>query len=194
MDSLETRRQFIHACGFVFSFFVLWAGHVLSIIGLGIISLSVFLIAEAYKRDIKLPIVCLMIDHGERTEVIEETPARGAMLFFFGSFVSAILYGNHIRVVAATIVILAFGDSVSTLIGKNFGRHKIPYNKMKSIEGSVAGAIAALLGAMLFVNLQIAVVGAFSGMLVDSLPLSFDDNITIPVFSGLIMSLAIYLI
>lgn len=194
MDTLETKRQLIHASGLIFAFYVLWAGQLISIITLGALLLVVFLIAEAYKRDIKLPIVSMMIDSAERSEVIEERPAKGAMLFFVGSLASLILYGNEIKVVSATIIILALGDSVSTLIGKNFGEHKIPYNKMKSLEGSVAGFVFALLGAQIFVGLPLAILGAITAMLTESLPINIDDNITIPVLSGLAMTLALYLL
>ncbi|MFQ5975446.1 MAG: diacylglycerol/polyprenol kinase family protein [Candidatus Hydrothermarchaeales archaeon] len=193
MDPLETKRQLIHASGLVLAFYVLWAGQVLSILTMGAILVIVVLISEGYRRGIKLPLISIIIDSAERPEVIGERPAKGAILFFVGSFASLLLFGRNLTIVSASIIILAIGDSASTIIGKNFGRNKIPYNKMKSLEGSVAGFVFALIGAQIFVKMPIAILGAFAAMLTESLPASVDDNITIPLFSGLVMSLAIYI-
>jgi len=194
MNPLETKRQLIHASGFFIAFYILWAGQIFSILTLWSIILVVILISEGYKRGIKLPLISKIIESAERHEVIEERPAKGAILFLVGSLTSIILFGKNMKIVSATIIILALGDSVSTLIGKNFGEHKIPYNKMKSLEGSVAGFAFALLGAQIFVGLQLAILGALTAMLTESLPINIDDNITIPVISGLAMTLAVYLL
>lgn len=37
-----------------------------------------------------------------------------------------------------TVGILAGGDGMAEIIGKRFGKHKLPFNQHKSIEGSLA--------------------------------------------------------
>ncbi|MEE8358287.1 MAG: diacylglycerol/polyprenol kinase family protein [Candidatus Hydrothermarchaeales archaeon] len=194
MDTLETKRQLVHASGFLIAFYILWAGQILSILTLGSIMLVVILVGESYKRGLKISLISKVIESAERADVIEERPGKGAILFLVGALASIILFGENLKIVSASIIILALGDSVSTLIGVNFGKHKIPYNKMKSLEGSVAGFVFALLGAQIFVGLPLAMLGAITAMLTESLPINIDDNITIPVLSGLIMSLAFYLL
>ncbi|MFQ5887950.1 MAG: diacylglycerol/polyprenol kinase family protein [Candidatus Hydrothermarchaeales archaeon] len=194
MDQLETKRQLIHASGLIFSFYILWAGWLLSILTIGTILIGVILISECYKRNIKIPLASKLIDSAERPDVVDERPAKGAILFLVGSLTALVLFGSNLKIVSASIIILALGDSASTLSGKNFGRHKIPYNKVKSLEGSVAGFVFALIGAQVFVKMPIAILGAFTAILIESLPITIDDNITIPVFSGMMMSLAIYLL
>jgi len=81
--------------------------------------------------------------------------------------------------IAAGIFVLGISDAASTIIGKTLGKHKLPYNKNKSIEGSVAFFISAL-PAWFFVG-EIIIPIAFLAALVESLPLKIDDNITIPL-------------
>ncbi len=194
MDTLETKRQLVHASGLLIAFYVLWAGQILSILTLGSSMLVVILVGESYKRGLKINLLSKVIESAERPEVIAERPGKGAILFFVGSLASIILFGMNLKIVSASIIILAMGDSASTLIGKNFGKHKIPYNKMKSLEGSVGGFVFAIMGAQIFVGLPLAILGALTAMLAESVPINVDDNITIPIFSGLAMTLALYLL
>jgi dolichol kinase len=89
----------------------------------------------------------------------------------------------------AAIAVLALGDSSASLFGKRFGRIKIPFNKSKSIEGSIFGLIIAFLGALIFVDPITALVGAVVGILIEALPLPLDDNLLIPLAAGLSMTL-----
>lgn len=86
----------------------------------------------------------------------------------------------------ASIAIFTLGDGIATLFGKKLGRHVFPYNKGKKIEGTLFGFLFAWLGATLFiVNPLKALVGAAVGMFVETLPTPVNDNLTIPLISGL---------
>ena len=78
------------------------------------------------------------------------------------------------------------------------------YSKEKTVEGTVAGTIAAFLASSLFVSPVQAFVGAAGGMLLESViglqtirefnsqvifKFFFNDNLLIPLFSGLLMFL-----
>ena len=192
---LETKRQLIHASGVVVALYVRWSYDALGFLApfatLVLAILFLYLAAEGYKRKLRLPIVSDIIDAAERAEAIEKSPASGALFFFIGSLFSLVMFNSNINVVCASILILALGDSVSTLVGRKFGRSKIFYNPAKSWEGSIGGFAFALLGALTQVSLPVAFIGALAGMLAESLPIKVDDNITIPVFAGLAMSLAV---
>ena len=90
---------------------------------------------------------------------------------------------------SAAIAIFALGDSTASIFGK------IPYLKTsrssdgKSLEGSIAGFIFASLGAMFYINPLGAMFGAAIAMIIEYLPLPFNDNLTIPIFTGLALTL-----
>jgi dolichol kinase len=87
------------------------------------------------------------------------------------------------------ILATSLGDGVSTLSGMWFGRHPLPHNKEKSIEGSLAGFAAALGGGLLVAGPYQAALAAVVGMVIESLPSRIDDNLTIPLGVGVIVSL-----
>jgi len=90
----------------------------------------------------------------------------------------------------AAIAIFTIGDVSATLFGKELGKHTIPYNKGKKIEGTLFGVLFASLGAYLFtLNPLKAVIAATVGMTVESLPSPINDNLTIPLLAGLTLLL-----
>ncbi|MGQ9469083.1 MAG: diacylglycerol/polyprenol kinase family protein [Nitrososphaerales archaeon] len=90
----------------------------------------------------------------------------------------------------ASIEIIALGDSSARLFGKLIGRTRLPFNKMKTLEGSFFCFIFSWLGASLFVPPLIAILGALIGSIVESLPLPIDDDLTVPIASGFTMQIA----
>ena len=87
------------------------------------------------------------------------------------------------------IVILAAGDSFSTIIGKFNGKHKIGN---KSIEGFAAFIIFAATFASVFIDLKTAIILAVIGGIIELLA-PLDDNIAIPWGLTIIISLIGYL-
>ncbi|WP_028972682.1 diacylglycerol/polyprenol kinase family protein [Spirochaeta cellobiosiphila] len=84
------------------------------------------------------------------------------------------------------IYALAFGDGISSLVGKYFGIIKIPFTGGKTFEGTLAGIIAVLIAVFFITNdvsLSIAI-ALFCGF-VEIFPLRDFDNIAIPVLTGL---------
>ncbi len=93
------------------------------------------------------------------------------------------------RIGYAAIAVLTLGDSSASIIGKKFGRTRIPFNRGKSVEGSTFGLVFAFLGALLFIDPVTAIVGATAGLLIETLPLPLDDNLLIPLAAGVAMYL-----
>jgi len=89
----------------------------------------------------------------------------------------------------ASIAILTLGDGFAMLLGRKIGRHVFSYNKGKRVEGTVFGFLFAFMGASLFVSPLKALLGATVGMFIESLPAPVSDNLTIPIISGLIMTM-----
>lgn len=109
---------------------------------------------------------------------------RGAFYFYLASAVSLFLFSQEIA--ALSITVLALGDSFSTAVGI-FGKNRIFYNRKKTWEGTTAGFIAAFAVCFL-ISPQLAFPAALAGMMVESLPLKTDDNLTVPILTGMILS------
>ena len=109
----------------------------------------------------------------------------GATWVFIGSTLTISIFPKEIAVIS--LVYMSLGDATAGLVGKNFGKTKF-YNK--TIEGSIAGLIVCLLsGYFVHLTLPLVVVfsGAFAAMFIELMPISIDDNLSIPLFGGTIM-------
>lgn len=197
MDTLELRRKLVHASGVFIALFLkesylLFGGW---LVPGGILLMAILLgygVSRLHIRGAQLPVLTRLINSAER-EKDKAFPGRGALRFLTGAFLSLIVFRNNPDLVAAAIIVLALGDAASTLVGISFGRHRIFYNKKKSFEGSVAGVAAAFLGVVALTSFSplTALAAALTGMLVESLPLGIDDNLTVPLAAGFAIWLAI---
>lgn len=114
-------------------------------------------------------------------------------------------YWKTSPIAIATICNLCAGDGFADIIGRRFGRHKLPYNSNKSFAGSIAMASAGFLASLGFMSYFSSfgyiqgsweMVSGFlmvslASALVESHPLSseLDDNLTVPLTSMLVGSL-----
>ena len=105
-----------------------------------------------------------------------------------GIILSLLLFPKLISCVA--IITVAFSDSVATMFGKFYGRHRIPYNRRKSIEGSIAFFASAFLCSIFYIPVQAALIVSFVSCIIESLPFKF-DNISIPLGTGFFLKLII---
>ncbi|XP_034886839.1 probable phytol kinase 3, chloroplastic isoform X1 [Populus alba] len=134
---------------------------------------------------------------GDRRELL-----RGPLYYALTITGACAIYWRTSPVAIAAICNLCAGDGVADIVGRRFGRQKIPYNKNKSIAGSVAMALAGFLASvgfmcyfasfgyveksweMLLGFLVVSLASAF----VESLPISteLDDNLTVTLTSILL--------
>lgn len=126
----------------------------------------------------------------EREKHLRRFPARGIFYFLVGVFLSLLLFPEHIAL--ASIMILTFGDSVTNIVGRYFGKMKIPYSKKKHWEGTLFGIFFGLIGASFFVPLHKAFLGAMIAMFIETFDLrignfEIDDNMLIPLVAGYVM-------
>ena len=108
----------------------------------------------------------------------------GASYVFIGSFISVLIFPIEIAVLA--LLFTAIGDTAAALYGRKFGKLRI-WNK--TLEGSIVGLIACLIIGLFFpdINDIVKFSGAFAAMFIELLPIKIDDNLRIPLFSGIIM-------
>jgi len=86
---------------------------------------------------------------------------------------------------------LAVGDPVGGAAGERWGKRKI---RDKSLEGSLAFFFAALIFGLILnlatqVTLAVLFMGVLGATLIEFLSLPPNDNLTIPLFSGGLMTL-----
>ena len=109
----------------------------------------------------------------------------GATWVFISSTLSIGIFPKDIAIIS--LIYMSIGDTAAGLIGRKFGRIKF-YNK--TLEGALAGLIFSLI-IVLMMDLSlpnvIIIIGAFSAMIIELIPVSLDDNLRIPLFSGTIM-------
>ena len=108
----------------------------------------------------------------------------GATWVMLGVFLTVVLFPRTIAIPA--MLFLSVGDSFAAIIGLKYGRISIGN---KTLEGTLAGLFMCLIVASLYdlIPIKITIIGAITAMLIEVLPISIDDNIRIPVFSGAIM-------
>ncbi len=73
-----------------------------------------------------------------------EIPGEGAMYNALGILFALGLLRNDYMAAIAAIMILALGDGLATYLGTIYGRHTLPWNSRKTVEGSAGFAVGAI--------------------------------------------------
>lgn len=115
----------------------------------------------------------------------------GASYLLLGCFITSLLYSKPIVVAACTYIIV--GDTFAAIFGQNIKSPRIFQNK--TVLGSLSFLLASLLGAYLLyiftgeLPFSYLVIGAVAASVFESLPLPLDDNFSVPIITGFVMSL-----
>jgi len=103
------------------------------------------------------------------------------------------LFLFDLPVATAAVLFLVFGDVAATIVGESRGRTKILGKSLEGTVAFVAAGMAAGLAARLLgqgVSLPVLAAGAVTAAAVEVLtPKRLNDNLTIPLVSGMIMTL-----
>lgn len=180
----EVKRQLFHLlfgsvliAGIFFGFLVWWHFAILLLCGYALSLLSLRW---------RLPFIAQALDHFDRKG--QFIPGWGALALVKGFLIATLLFPPRLALAALGIVVA--GDAFATIVGVRWGAHRLPWQQGKSVEGTIAGFVAGLAAALLFVPWPLALVGALVGMVVETAykphPV-FDDNILIPLVSGVLM-------
>lgn len=190
----EIRRKLIHLTGLSVPVGILIFGRIYTAIMIAI-ALVVALALEAgrLKGRIRLPEVR---DH-------EQEKVAGYIYYIIGSLITVVVFQPMIAVTA--MLMLSLGDAASGLVGSVLENSNVRgHNERWRIKPFpivtamflTCLAIGYLSSAITNLPFQVYLAGAVGATIADSIALVFynrglDDNLTIPIFAGTMMSLAV---
>ncbi len=192
INHLELKRNILHILVGITALLLLIHNIITPLIIFILLTTGVFLSLLSLR--IRIPLISWFLDNFGRIEEKNQLPGRGIIFAVTGSLLALQLFETNIAL--ASIIILTFADPISHLIGKTFGKTKSILDKRKNIEGHIAGALISSLMAMFFVSPGLAIAGALTAMLFESIiieiqKIQLDDNLIIPLAAGTAMFLIV---
>jgi len=120
----------------------------------------------------------------DRYDKLEDiVPGQGPITFFAGALFSWFVFGWEPA--AVSIIVLSFGDPLAYVMGEAIGGPKIPWNRRKTVAGSLSFTVFPFLLISLLWNPLLGLLAAGLGAIGESLPLPnrlvTDDNMIIPL-------------
>lgn len=140
--------------------------------------------AEVRRRHgFSIPIITRITELSSRSRELDRF-VLGPITLGIGAMLALLLYPHPAASIA--IYALAFGDGIASVVGKIFGRIRIPLTGGKTLEGTLACTFAVALCAFLIIPsagsaLTIAIVAA----ILEVFPSRDADNLILPVGVGL---------
>lgn len=178
----ETVRQLIHLCfGLGIAALVFFVDHVVVLAVMAAGLMIGIVLVDLILRGHRIPVISPLVRYGDRCDPL---PGKGAFFFAVSALACIVLFPAALVVPA--LVALSVLDSVTTLVGIRFGRHRI-YNG-KSWEGTLSGIAVTVLALVPFLSLP----GALAASVVAGIIELFspvDDNLVIPVGVCLLLTL-----
>ncbi|HEX9261275.1 MAG TPA: HAD family hydrolase [Candidatus Bathyarchaeia archaeon] len=182
----DVLRELIHASG-------IFVPIVAMKIGVPVVATSIILVlgiysASEYLRTVgkRVPVIYLITRKAASPNELYQL-VLAPVYFALGILFALLLFPYPANY--AAIAIFALGDSAASIFGGIFSKTLLPFNKDKSFEGSAAGFLFAFLGGCIFVSPLVALVGAVVAMVVEFLPLPVNDNLMIPLCTGIALAL-----
>ncbi len=155
-------------------------------LGLTAVVFGAFVLGSKFFKSKKITYLILYFERQKKPKYL----GLGPFLFLVSAFLTALLFKQPIAV--AAILNLAIGDSINVLLG-HFGQNN-GWQGKKRLEASFTAAIATVMVALYFVNPYQAVAGSLVTLVLEYTEpeisgMKIDDNLLIPIISGLAMSL-----
>jgi dolichol kinase len=116
----------------------------------------------------------------------------GPLTLALGAMMALMLYPATIAAIA--IYALAFGDGLSSVVGKFWGQTVFPFTGGKTLEGSLACMLAVLVSTYTVTGKGLESLAiAVSATLLEMLPTKDMDNFILPVGVGAVATLVLVL-
>ena len=119
----------------------------------------------------------------------ESSRLTGTSYMLIAALIAFLVFPRDIA--ALGLAFLAVGDSMATIVGKKIGRRKF---LGKTLEGNLACFTCCVVVGLVFyyaglgVPLLTILLGALCATVVEAMPLPVNDNLTIPLLSGAVMT------
>ncbi|MDE1855175.1 MAG: hypothetical protein KGH57_02560 [Candidatus Micrarchaeota archaeon] len=170
--------QVILGFGFIVSFVFVPSAYVRLTLMLAILAFSLFGNYSASNK--KSPLSKMLYSFERRDAIL----GQGAMWLAAGALVALAFLNN--RGLAAVLTAIFLGDAVATLVGTTVQKPRLPYNKAKSLSGTLAYFIVTAVISFPIIGYP-ALLTAFVAAIVESVPRHIDDNLdTAIVLTGLL--------
>lgn len=198
----ELRRKSIHFSGLILPIVYLWLDRPALLLLVGSLT-GIALIVEFGKgvssrfRSLFFRVFTSMLRTHERKGAI-----TGATYYLVSTLLCILFFEKALAIVCIFFMVL--GDMSAALVGKRWGKTKLIGEK--SLEGSAACFVVCTVISLFFFYLPetgvwklpelvdaqrfhpgVGILGAFVATVVELLPLRLDDNLTVPLVSGLVM-------
>jgi dolichol kinase/phosphoserine phosphatase len=181
-------RETIHASGFFIPIIAGFIGIYSMALIICVVSILYFLSELSRMNRKNMPIISAITRNAASpTERYEF--AAAPLYFAMGIFLTLLLFPAPVN--GAAIAIFTLGDSTASLFGGLISKKPLPFNKGKTVEGSLIGFFFAFMAGIFFVSPVLALIGAAVAMAIESLPLPVNDNILIPLGTGLTLLLLV---
>lgn len=186
LTSAVLRRKFLHLMTLVIPIAYIYIDRFPMVIALAILGISAVMI-DFLRLELRPVRKFFYLHFGDLFWKREEHNLTGATMYAVSAFLSIYLFDKWIAI--AVLLFLSLGDTAAHLIGVKWG---ITYlNSEKTIEGSAACLVICLGISMLLPHpdILVLVAGAVVASLVELFPLGVDDNLTLPLISGVAMEI-----
>jgi len=159
--------------------------------GLLVAGLLIYTVAESLRLQGRtLPVITRLTRAASRTRD-RNRAVLGPITLGLGALLCFLLYPEPAASVG--IYALAFGDGLSSVVGKLFGRVHLPFTGGKTLEGSLAAFLAIFCAAWTASRDPALALGvAATGTVLEALPLEDLDNLVIPLGTALAYSIWVW--
>src|SRR5688572_16935320 len=184
--SMETRRQLLHLAVGVFALLLRWLTWPQAAL--------LAAVAVAFNL-IVLPRIA--------PQVLRDTDRRrwwssGVVLYPLAVLGLILAFRSQLPLAATAWAILAAGDGMATLVGVNVSSARLPWNRQKSVAGLVAFILfgtAAAFGVLWWTApasptawmFAAAAIAAIAAGFAETVPISLDDNVTVPIIAAAVL-------
>lgn len=189
-SKLELRRQIVH---FMLGMTIVFLMELkLLTPNLLIIALILGALISLIYKYRPIPIIHEILIALERPEDLKTFPGRGPFFLVLGALLTMLIF--PIDIAKGAITVLAVGDSVSHVIGRYFGKTRVPLSKDKMLEGTLVAIVFSTFTALLFVDFHKAFLASLIPICLEAvypkkIAHYLDDNLVMPLLAGLIMLL-----
>jgi dolichol kinase len=180
----EIKRKAFHLLSVFYIALFAWAPRPAAVTVLGVLTASLAALEAVRLRRPGLNRALVAFFGGIHRESETDRPS-GIFWTLLGAFLTVALVPPR-DVVTTALWYLALGDAAAALVGRRWGRVRIG---AKSLEGSLACFLVCWAAGTLCLSpapgRPEALAGAILATLLEALPLPFNDNLWIPLVSGL---------